>query len=122
MSGIDKIVLTKPDILDDFDEILVCVGYKYKGKLLPSFATEGWILDKVVPQYKKMQGWRKPIRKIVGFPSLPQAFKDYLELIEDTIQARIVLVSTGVERKDIILNEAGLKDIVDLDKVKKELT
>jgi adenylosuccinate synthase len=122
LNGIDKIVLTKPDILDDFDEILVCVGYKYKGKLLPGFATESWILDKVVPQYKKVRGWRKPIRKIVDFPSLPQAFKDYIKLIEDTIQARIVLVSTGVERKDIILNEAELKDIADLDKVKKEIT
>jgi adenylosuccinate synthase len=68
-----------------------------------------------------VRGWRKPIRKIVDFPSLPQAFKDYLKLIEDTIQARVVLVSTGVERKDIILNEAELKDIADLDKVKKEI-
>lgn len=122
LNGIDKIVLTKPDVLDDFDEILVCVGYKYKGKPLPSFASESWILDKVVPQYKKVRGWREPIRKIADFPSLPQAFKDYLKLIEDTIQARIVLVSTGVERKDIILNEAELKDIADLDKVKKEIS
>ncbi len=122
LNGIDKIALTKPDVLDDLDEIQVCVGYKYKGKLLPSFATESWILDKVVPQYKKMRGWRQPIRKIVDFPSFPQAFKDYLKLIEDTIQARIVLVSTGVERKDIILNETELKDIADLDKFKKEMT
>jgi len=122
LNGIDKIALTKPDVLDDFDEIQVCVGYKYKGKPLPSFASESWILDKVVPEYKKVRGWRKPIRKIVDFPSLPQAFKDYLKLIEDTIQARIAIVSTGVERKDSILNEAELKDIADLDKVKKDMS
>lgn len=122
LNGIDKIALTKPDVLDDFDEIQVCVGYKYKGKPLPTFASESWILDKVVPEYKKVRGWRKPIRKIVDFLSLPQAFKDYLKLIEDTIQARIAIVSTGVERKDSILNEAELKDIVDLDKVKKEIS
>jgi adenylosuccinate synthase len=122
LNGIDKIALTKPDVLDDFDEIQVCVGYKYKGKPLPTFASESWILDKVVPEYKKVRGWKKPIRNIVDFPSLPQAFKDYLKLIEDTIQARIAIVSTGVERKDSILNEAELKDIADLDKVKKEIS
>ncbi len=122
LNGIDKIALTKPDVLDDFDEIQVCVGYKYKGKALPSFASESWILDKVVPEYKKVRGWRKPIRKMVDFPSLPQAFKDYLKLIEDTIQARIAIISTGVERKDSILNEAELKDIADLEKVKKEIS
>jgi adenylosuccinate synthase len=121
LNGIDKIALTKPDVLDDFDELQVCVGYKYKGKLLPSFAPETWILDQVVPQYKTVPGWRKSIQKTVDFPSLPQAFKDYIKLIEDTIQARIAVVSTGVERKDTILNEAELKDIVDLKKVKKEI-
>jgi adenylosuccinate synthase len=121
LNGIDKIALTKPDVLDDFDELQVCVEYKYKGKPLPSFAPESWILDQVVPQYKTVPGWRKSIQKTVDFRSLPQAFKDYIKLIEDTIQARIAVVSTGVERKDTILNEAELKDIVDLQKVKKEI-
>jgi adenylosuccinate synthase len=97
------------------------VGYKYKGKPLPSFAPESWILDKVVPQYKKVPGWRKSIQKTVDFPSLPQPFKDYIKLIEDTIQARIAVVSTGVERKDTILNEAELKGLINLEKVKKEI-
>ncbi len=119
LNGIDKIVLTKPDVLDDFDEIMVCVGYKYKGELLRSFASESWILDKVIPQYKKVRGWRKSIQKIADFSSLPQAFKDFLKLIEDIIQAKIAIVSTGVERKDTILREEELNDIVDLEKVKK---
>jgi adenylosuccinate synthase len=121
LNGIDKIALTKPDVLDDLDQIEVCVGYKYKGKKLPGFASESWILDKVVPEYKKVRGWKKPIQKIVDFPSLPQAFKDYLKLIEDTVQARIAIISTGVERRDTILNEAELKDVVELNKVKKEI-
>ena len=119
LNGIDKIALTKPDVLDDFDEILVCVGYKYKGKLLRSFASESWILDRVIPQYKKIRGWRRSIRKTTEFSFLPQAFKDFLKLIEDVIQAKIAIVSTGVERTDTILREAKLNDIVNLEKVKK---
>jgi len=121
LNGIDQIALTKSDVLDDFEEIMVCVGYKYKGDLLHNFPPENWVLDKITPQYKKVRGWRKEIRKIADFPSLPQAFKDYLKLIEDCIKAKIVIVSTGMERKDTILREGELKDIVDLEKIKAEI-
>jgi len=121
LNGIDQIVLTKPDVLDDFEEVMVCVGYKYKGDLLNNFPPENWILNKVTPQYKKVKGWRKEIRKVADFPSLPQAFKDYLKLIEDCIKAKIVIVSTGMERKDTILREEELKDMVDLEKIKAEI-
>ena len=121
LNGIDQIVLTKPDVLDDFEEVMVCVGYKYKGDVLNNFPPENWILNKVTPQYKKVKGWRKEIRKVADFPSLPQAFKDYLKLIEDCIKAKIVIVSTGMERKDTILREEELKDMVDLEKIKAEI-
>jgi len=121
LSGIDWIALTKPDVLDGMEEIKVCVGYKYKGKRLPSFPTENWILEDVVPQYKKVRGWKKPIEKTKDFDSLPDAFKDYLKLIEDCVEAKIAVVSTGVERRDTILKEDELKEFVDLKKVKTEI-
>jgi len=121
LNGIEQIALTKPDVLDGFEEIMVCVGYKYKGKLLPSFPSEYWILDKVTPQYKKIRGWKEKIQQTTEFSSFPQAFKDYVKLIEDYIQAKIVIVSTGMERKDTVLREEKLKDIIDLEKIKTEL-
>ncbi len=121
LNGIEKIALTKPDVLDDFDEILVCVGYTYKGEMLRTFPTESWVLEKVQPQFKKIQGWKKSIRKQKDFFSLPQAFKDYLKLIEDTVRVKVAIVSTGMERSDTSLIEDALKDIVDLEKVKKEM-
>ena len=121
LSGIDWIALTKPDVLDGMEEIKVCVGYKYRGKRLPSFPTENWILEDVVPQYKKVRGWKKPIEKTKDFDSLPDAFKDYLKLIEDCVEAKIAVVSTGVERRDTILKEDELKEFVDLKKVKTEI-
>lgn len=121
LNGINKVALTKPDVLDDLEEILVCVGYKYKGEPLHSFPSESWILDKVKPQYKKVRGWRKSIRKITDFSSLPQAFKDYIKIIEDCIQAKVAIISTGVERKDTILLEEELKELVNLEKIRTEL-
>jgi len=122
LNGIEKIALTKPDVLDDFDEIFICVGYKYKRELLPGFPTESWILDRVEPQYKKVRGWKKSVHKIRDYSLLPQAFRDYLKLIEDLIGARVSIISTGVERRDTILIDTRLKDIVNLEKIKKEIS
>ncbi len=121
LSGIDWIALTKPDVLDGLEEIKVCVGYKYKGQLLPSFPTESWILENVVPQYKKVRGWKEPIKKTKDFGALPGAFKDYLKFIEDCVEAKIAVVSTGMERQDTILKEDELAGIIDLKKVKTEI-
>lgn len=121
LSGIDWIAMTKPDVLDGLEEIMVCVGYKYKGKLLPGFPTESWILEKVVPQYKKVRGWKTPVEKAKDFASLPGAFKDYLKLIEDCVEAKVAIISTGMERRDTLLKEKELAPAVDLIKVKTEL-
>ncbi len=121
LNGIDRVALTKPDVMDGLEEISVCVGYTYKGERLPGFPTESWVLEKIVPQYKTVKGWKKPIEKTQDFSSLPEAFRDYLKLIEDCVEARIAVVSTGMERRDTILVEDELKDLIDLKKVKSGL-
>jgi len=102
VNGINNIALTKSDVLDEFEKIQMCVGYKYKGEQLRNFPTESWILEKVVPQYKEVRGWKTSVGKINDPSFLPQAFKDYIKLMEDSIQARIAIVSTGVERRDTV--------------------
>ncbi len=121
VNGIDRLILTKPDILDVFPEIPVCVGYKYNGEALDSFPTEPWILDKVVPQYKTMKGWQTPLRGLTDRGRLPAAFLDYVRLIEDAVEAKVCLISTGVERKDSILIDEELEEVADLERVRKEL-
>ncbi len=117
INGIEKIALTKPDVLDGIEEIMVCTGYEYKGKKLKSFPLETWILDKIVPQYKKIRGWKKPVENVRDYQSFPQNFKDYIKFIEDLIQTKVVIISTGKERNDTVLIDDGLKDMVDLKKI-----
>ncbi|MFZ2054711.1 MAG: adenylosuccinate synthase [Candidatus Aminicenantales bacterium] len=121
VNGIDKLVLTKPDILDVFQEIPVCIGYEYKGEALDAFPTEPWILEKVVPNYRMMKGWQTPIHRLTDRRRLPPAFLDYIKLIEDSVEARVCLISTGVERKDSILVDEEIEGVVDLERVRKEL-
>ena len=117
INGIKKIALTKPDVLDGIDEIKVCVGYRYKGDLLPHFPTESWILAEVEPQYKTVKGWKKPIHRKAHFSSLPPGFLDYVKLLEDIVQVKVSIVSTGVGRHDTILIEDELKEVIDLSKI-----
>ena len=121
VNGIDRIALTKPDVLDGLEEVQVCVGYMYKGQLLPGFPTESWVLSQVTPQYKKVRGWKEGVGKIRDFGSLPAAFKDYIKLIEDSIGARVAIVSTGMERQDTVLRENELGKRIDLKKVMTEI-
>jgi adenylosuccinate synthase len=113
VSGVRKLVMTKPDVLDGFSEILVCTGYLYKGSVLRDFPAEPWILDRVTPEYIRLPGWDGPVGKVTEFGDLPARFRDYVLRIEDLVGAEIAMVSTGVERRDTILRDDVLAGFVD---------
>ncbi|MFQ6069605.1 MAG: adenylosuccinate synthase [Candidatus Aminicenantales bacterium] len=121
INGIKRISLTKPDVLDGFDVVKVCTGYKYKGSLMRDFPQESWVLEEVNPQYIEVQGWKEPTKRVTDYASLPEAFKDFLKLLGDLLEVEVSIISTGIERKDTILREEGLVGIVDLEKVKSEI-
>jgi adenylosuccinate synthase len=119
INGIERLAFTKPDVLDGLDEIRICTGYKYRGSLLAGFPTEPWILDKVVPEYKRVPGWKEPLRGARDDRALPQAFKDYLRTIEDLVEAQAAIVSTGVERHETVFLENRARGLFDLAAVRK---
>ena len=118
VNGIDRIALTKPDVLEEMDEVRICTAYSYKGEVLKSFPAEPRILEKVVPVYKTMPGWRDSVHRAQEYASLPAAFKDYVRKIEDLIETRVGLISTGVERDDTILLESELAGLIDTSSLK----
>ena len=92
-------------ILDDFDEIKMCVGYKLNGKsidYLPA-AVEDQI--KIKPIYKTFQGWKVSTSGIKDMDSLPENAKKYIFAVEDFIGAKVSSISTSPERDDTILIE-----------------
>jgi adenylosuccinate synthase len=118
VSGIDRLALTKPDVLETLEDIKICTGYRYKGALLPGFPAEPWILDRVVPEYRTVPGWRNSVGRARDWAKLPAAFKDYVRIVEDLVETRIALVSTGVEREDTILLEELWPAGIRLDRIK----
>ena len=105
ISGIDGIALTKLDVLDELDEIKMCIAYEHNGKqidYLPAAMDEQL---KVKPIYKVFKGWKSITNGIKEFDKLPENAKIYVKEIENFIETKISSISTSPERKDTILIE-----------------
>jgi adenylosuccinate synthase len=105
ISGIDGIALTKLDVLDELDEIKMCIQYDLDGKkvdYLPA-AVEDQL--KIKPIYKTFPGWKTSTKGIKNMEELPENAKNYIYAIEDFTGTRISSVSTSPEREDTILIE-----------------
>ena len=103
ISGIDGIALTKLDVLDQLDEIKMCVAYEIEGKkidYLPSTAEDQL---KIKPIYKNFKGWNCSTKGIKKFNDLPDNAKNYIKEIEKFIETKDASISTSPERNDTIL-------------------
>ena len=103
VNGIDSIALTKMDVLDDFDEIPVCIGYRRGGKQLSSFPTDVQTLEDIEPMYKIFRGWKEPIKEARAFRQLPPAARAYVKAIEELSGVRVAIVSVGPRRDQTII-------------------
>jgi len=103
INGINKLAITKLDVLDEFPSITVCTGYKLNGKVIKNFPTEHHILSKIKPVYKEFKGWCSSTLGITEYKALPQRAKDYLKFISDFLECKISIVSTGSKRDETII-------------------
>jgi adenylosuccinate synthase len=104
-SGIQGIALTKLDILDGFDEIKVCTGYRLDGKELDYLPASESAQARVEPIYETIEGWREPTAGARSWAELPAQAIKYVRRIEELIGCSVALLSTSPEREDTILVE-----------------
>ena len=105
ISGIDGIALTKLDVLDELDEIKICVQYELDGEKIDYLPAAVEDQLKIKPIYKTFPGWKVSTNGIKNINELPQNARDYIFAIEDFIGTKISSVSTSPEREDTILIE-----------------
>jgi adenylosuccinate synthase len=103
ISGIDGIALTKLDVLDELDEINLCVAYDLNGKEIDYFPAAVEDQLNVKPVYKTFKGWKSKTQGIKKFDDLPNNAKIYVKAIEEFIETKISSISTSPEREDTIL-------------------
>ena len=103
INGIDSVIITKLDVLDEFDNVPVCVAYRSGGgeftEVPPTIAE----MDRIEPRYECLPGWKASTFGVTSYDELPSRAKDYLTFLEERCGVEIGCISTGPERNQTIL-------------------
>ena len=103
INGLTGIALTRLDILDNFDEIKICVGYKIDGEHIEEFSTNYLSIDEIKPIYRTFKGWNSDTTKIKEYDNLPEMAKNYISFIEENLGIPADIISVGPNRSQTIL-------------------
>lgn len=105
INSLSGLCITKLDVLDGFKEVKICVAYRIHGEevSVPPLDTQDF--SHCEPVYETMAGWDGSTAGATDFKALPKAAKDYLQRIEELVGISIDYLSTGPERKEIVVRK-----------------
>jgi len=110
INGVDSLVVTKLDVLDEFDNIPVCVGYKADGKEVTGIPPTVAGMALVEPVYECLPGWRSSTFGLTSYEQLPLKAREYLAFLESRTGVELGCISTGPERNQTIVREGSRFD------------
>ena len=98
VDGVNKLAVTKLDVLDSFDKIGVCVAYEIDGKVTKEFPASVEELAAARPVLELLPGWKQDISGVSSYDELPENAKKYLERITELVDSELAIVSVGPRR------------------------
>ena len=102
INGITDVVLTKLDVLDELEEIQVCVGYETKHKKYNYLPFDENIQNILMPIYETIPGWQESTFGLTSWDELPKKAQSYINFLESKIKKNISIISTGPDRAHTI--------------------
>jgi len=103
VGGVTGIALTKLDVLDGFEAVQICTGYRLDGKKLDYLPSHSADQMRVEPIFEEIEGWPGSTHGARSWADLPARAIKYVRRIEELIRCPVALVSTSPEREDTIL-------------------
>jgi len=103
LNGVGAIALTKLDILDELDEIPVCVAWRIDGEAVEDYPASLEAQERAEPIYEVLPGWKRPTTGLLDYGELPGPARDYIRFVEERLGAPVVMVSSGPRREETIL-------------------
>jgi adenylosuccinate synthase len=103
INGFDSLIITKLDVLDELDEIPVCVAYKLDGKLIDEMPVRHSDLERIQPVLENRPGWKQSTRGISNPKDLPALAREYVEFLATQTGVEVGCLSTGPERNETML-------------------
>lgn len=98
VGGINKLAVTKLDVLDELPQIGICVGYEIDGKVTTQFPAQSEELEKVKPVLEWMPGWQCSTATANSWETLPENARKYLLRMAELVESKIAIVSVGPRR------------------------
>ncbi len=99
LNGVTQLIVTKIDVMSEFETVKVATGYQVDGKTIDYLPFND---SKVVPIFKEFKGWSEDLTGITTYDKLPQAVKEYLDFVEEYVKVPITIVSVGPGRTETI--------------------
>src|SRR5215468_2386717 len=103
INGFDSLIVTKLDVLDEFEQIRVCTGYRLDGREICGMPATVAEIERVEPVYECLPGWKSSTFGIANYAELPSRAKDYLAFLEERTGVEVGCISTGPERNQTIV-------------------
>jgi adenylosuccinate synthase len=103
INGIDSLIITKLDVLDEFDNVPVCVAYRTSAGEITEIPPTVSDMSRIEPRYECLPGWKTSTFGVTSYDELPSRAKDYLAFLEERNGVEIGCISTGPERNQTIL-------------------
>jgi adenylosuccinate synthase len=107
INGFDSLVITKLDVLDELEEIPVCLEYQTNGESVEDMPPSSDELGRMQPVYECLPGWKASTFGISEWGKLPERARDYLEFLEKVTGVEVGCVSTGPERNQTIIRKGS---------------
>ncbi len=99
INGADHLTLTKLDVLDGFETIKICVGYKLDGEVMNTMPLDLNRIGEVEPVYEEHPGWQTSLENVRTFEDLPENAKKYVKRVEELLDSEVKIISVGPKRE-----------------------
>jgi adenylosuccinate synthase len=99
VNGVDKLAITKLDVLDGLKELKICTAYEIDEEITEDMPVSSDVLAKAKPVYETMPGWECSTSEVRKWDDLPENAREYLKRIAELVDAEIAIVSVGPKRE-----------------------
>ena len=113
INGFDSLIITKLDVLDELDEIPVCIAYKLDGRIIDEMPVRHSDLERVEPVFENRPGWKVSTRGISNYDDLPAAARKYVDYLATQTGVEVGCLSTGPERNEtMVMSDSKLAQLL----------
>jgi adenylosuccinate synthase len=103
INTLTEVALTKLDVLDGFDEVRVCTGYRLDGDVIDAYPDRSDVLARVEPEYVTLPGWGEAVSAARSTDDLPDAARAFIDLVEREVGVPVAVIGVGAARDDVVV-------------------